>query len=454
LLRVDGSEKFPVLSIGSDERLEELMEVVAFGFPFGTGIAGGEGSPPVTPGPAERREYPSVSVNAGSITALRRKLGRIDRIQLDATINPGNSGGPVLDKEGKVIGVVVSMSVAQRIGRTGISSAIPAGQVTRFLARPDVSFTLPEVKRANQDQPAEFKARTTFLLPTTTPVDMELLLARSGEPERRFPMKLEEGIYRAQAIPFPGRRGPLVFPLRVQFDDGAVTGRAEDRAIRLDGQGLKLSQVEVLRFGAKTKVKLVSGSVLEGTLAELDSISVNVGKQVLRLDLANALEIKVDAASVGEPLSCTVIVHQHGKEIARVEEPLYPEGAVQASMDALRDGRFIKPPRSTSPVSYFRVISSKGEPVGRGASYSYPGEVLTVHPSERGVNIAVGNPIVWQLNFGAPIGLFLEAGEYQDAKRYVANEGSPGIDLMSFGRFCNNPSGKFMVWEFEVKAGR
>src|SRR5262249_43711107 len=97
LLRVEGADNFPALSLGDDEKLEEWMEVVAFGFPYGTAI-GGPGGAPVGQPPAQgRRDYPSVSVNAGSITALRRKEGHLDRIQLDATINPGNSGGPVLD---------------------------------------------------------------------------------------------------------------------------------------------------------------------------------------------------------------------------------------------------------------------------------------------------------------------------------------------------------------------
>src|SRR5204863_78892 len=81
---------------GSAEGLSELMEVVAFGFPFGTALS------------ADRRDYPAVSVNVGSVTALRRKAGALHRIQVDVPLNPGNSGGAVLDRTGKVVGVVVA----------------------------------------------------------------------------------------------------------------------------------------------------------------------------------------------------------------------------------------------------------------------------------------------------------------------------------------------------------
>ena len=447
LLRVDGANNFPALSLGDDEQLEELMDVVAFGFPFGTGIGG---APPLAqPAGANRRDYPSVSVNAGSITALRRKNGELDRIQLDATINPGNSGGPVLDKHGKVVGLVESMAVAQGLGRTGISYAIPVSHLKRFLVRPDIVFTAPVVNRSNQDQPAEFRAQATSLLPTDVLIELELVLQRAGESERRYPMKPADGVYRARAVPFPGRKGPLVFRLEVRYEDGSVAGVVEDLDLKLDQQPLKLSQAEQIRFGPKARIKLASGGALEGRLSGLDSLVVKVGQQPLRLDLAKAVEVQVDSPTAEAPVSCVIVARQSGEEVGRLEEPLYVEGSLQASMDALRDGKFIKPPRSPSPISYLRAISSKGDYIGQGKTYSYPGEVLTVRRNDRGVNISVGGPAGWQISFGAPTGQFLAVGEYPDAKRYPFSGPSPGIEFTGQGRGCNQISGQFVVWELE-----
>src|SRR5262249_46504467 len=50
LLRIDGVKDLPALALGSDEDLSELMEVVAFGFPFGIALA------------PDSRESPTVSV--------------------------------------------------------------------------------------------------------------------------------------------------------------------------------------------------------------------------------------------------------------------------------------------------------------------------------------------------------------------------------------------------------
>jgi hypothetical protein len=265
-------------------------------------------------------------------------------------------------------------------------------------------------------------------------------------------MTLADGMYRAHAVPFPGRKGPLVFRLEVKYLDGAVAGVVEDLDFKLGQQRLQLSQVENLRFGPKAKVRLATGSVFEGSLSGLETLLVKVGKQPLRLDLANAVEVKGEPPDVDAPVSCVLVARQSGKEVGRLDEPLYVEGALQVRMDALRDGKFIKPPRSTSPVTYLRAVSSKGDYIGQGQTLSYPGDVLTVRRSDRGVSISVGGAAGgWNISFGAPQGRFLEVGEYLDAKRYPFSGASPGIEFTGQGRGCNQMAGQFVVWELEVK---
>ncbi len=95
LLRAEEPGVLVSLALGSVDDVVELLDVIAFGFPFGNALA-------------DPKEFPAVSVNAGSVTALRRKGAELNRIQLDVALNPGNSGGAIVDDKGKVIGVVVS----------------------------------------------------------------------------------------------------------------------------------------------------------------------------------------------------------------------------------------------------------------------------------------------------------------------------------------------------------
>ena len=76
------------------------------------------------------------SVTRGIISALHRDVPisetqqYFDLIQTDAGINPGNSGGPLLNIEGKMIG----LNVAVRVGAQNIGFAIPVDQALEVAA--------------------------------------------------------------------------------------------------------------------------------------------------------------------------------------------------------------------------------------------------------------------------------------------------------------------------------
>jgi hypothetical protein len=196
LLRIEGVKDLPALTLGSDEKLTELEEVVAFGFPFGAAVI------------PDRKEYPAVSVNAGSVTSLRRKDDRLHRIQVDVALSPGNSGGPLLDKSGKVVGVVVA-----GFQGSGVNFAIPVSTVTDFVARPDIQFDPPPLDVANLYKPVAFEARVVPILPSKAPLTVDLTLkpARGGQ---------------GAVLPHGGRRGQV--PRRCRA--AAASARPSDTA--------------------------------------------------------------------------------------------------------------------------------------------------------------------------------------------------------------------------------
>jgi serine protease Do len=109
VVRVAAKREFLPVTVGNSAELEVGQPVMAMGSPFGL-----EGT-----------------ATAGIVSGLSR-WGQPkssgpdfqDFIQTDALINPGNSGGPLVDQQGKVIGVN-SFIRTTRSGPTGIGFAIP-----------------------------------------------------------------------------------------------------------------------------------------------------------------------------------------------------------------------------------------------------------------------------------------------------------------------------------------
>ena len=79
----------------------------------------------------------SQTVTTGIVSALGRTvptpMGELhDLIQTDAAINSGNSGGPLIDREGRAIGINTAIASASG-GSDGIGFAVPVDQAAEIL---------------------------------------------------------------------------------------------------------------------------------------------------------------------------------------------------------------------------------------------------------------------------------------------------------------------------------
>src|SRR5919107_1074179 len=110
-----GGELQPV-QLGNSTSLQPGEPTIAIGSPFGL-----EGT--VTSGIVSALDRTIQAPNGFSISGA---------IQTDAAINPGNSGGPLLDAQGRVIGVN-SQIASQSGSNSGVGFAIPVDQVKRVV---------------------------------------------------------------------------------------------------------------------------------------------------------------------------------------------------------------------------------------------------------------------------------------------------------------------------------
>ena len=105
VIKIDANN-LPILELTDSDAVEVGEWVLAIGNPFGL----------------------SYTVTAGIVSAKGRSGFRLAEyenfIQTDAAINPGNSGGPLLDLDGKVVGINTAI-ISRSGGNMGIGFAIP-----------------------------------------------------------------------------------------------------------------------------------------------------------------------------------------------------------------------------------------------------------------------------------------------------------------------------------------
>ena len=108
VLKVEKSN-LPALPFGDSDEVKQGQLVLAFGNPLGL----------------------ENSVSMGVVSSTSRQMKPDDSmvyIQTDAPINPGNSGGPLLDPDGRVMGINTFI-LSQSGGSEGIGFAIPSNLV-------------------------------------------------------------------------------------------------------------------------------------------------------------------------------------------------------------------------------------------------------------------------------------------------------------------------------------
>lgn len=112
IIKIEPDQKLPVLELGDSENVEVGEWVVAIGNPYGL----------------------EQTVTAGVISAKNRSVHAQDVnfdgfLQTDAAINPGNSGGPLLNMDGKVVGINTAIIPYAQ----GICFAIPVNMAKEIM---------------------------------------------------------------------------------------------------------------------------------------------------------------------------------------------------------------------------------------------------------------------------------------------------------------------------------
>ena len=200
------ADGLPVAILGDADRLEVGQMAIAIGNPLGL----------------ER------TVTSGVVSAVNRNprgFGLDGLIQTDAAISPGNSGGPLLDSQGRVIGL--NTAVLRAPGAEGLGFAIPIGLAV------DVAQQVLETGRV----------RRAFLGINFRDIDPQLV--------RQFGLPVDEGVIVAGV----GRDTPAG---RAGIRPGHIITRIDGKEVTQGGDLRRA--LRALEPGARVTLELVGPS--------------------------------------------------------------------------------------------------------------------------------------------------------------------------------------------------
>ncbi|HVV91290.1 MAG TPA: trypsin-like peptidase domain-containing protein [Solirubrobacterales bacterium] len=171
------------LELGDDSKLEVGEPVAAIGSPFG-----------------EQR-----SLSVGVVSATDREVTSLTQfkiggaIQTDASINPGNSGGPLLEGQGKVVGI--NQQIETNSGANdGVGFAVPMTAIEHSVAMLRESGTVEYAYIGVSSQPLYPQLARKLGLDT----DFGALIARvvPGGPAAKAGLRGADGTIRFQAAEY------------------------------------------------------------------------------------------------------------------------------------------------------------------------------------------------------------------------------------------------------------
>ncbi len=252
LLKVDQPLKVKPLELGAVGKLIETTPITALGYPFGKMLA------------MDPKGYPNISVNTGKISSLRKKDGKLEAIQLDASVNPGNSGGPVVDEQGRVVGVIV-----RGIPGSGINFAIPVSHVKTFLSRPGLMLASGQLDFVDRHRQRPFDIEVIGVGKRVPLKEVEVRLG-GEEAGRTFTAKAAGDRYRVMATALDPASTPLELVLVGKIDGKRSHLSLNDQAIQIGGRSVRLSTIRTLKISDGTgQAELSDETTVKGKVTGL-----------------------------------------------------------------------------------------------------------------------------------------------------------------------------------------
>jgi hypothetical protein len=288
----------PTLDLGDDTPLPAGQKVTAVGF---AGVARNDA------------ECPAPTETACRITAVRKRERTVQVIELDAPLELSYAGGPLLDSEGRVLGIL-----AADTGETSLHSAVPVGRLQAMLAVPQLAFTPPALSLAQMHARQRFQAHA-MSLQSKKPLALELRLTANDGPERRFPLERHPAdFFDVFAPPVPPEIAIGPIKATVRGEDGSITGFVEDRELTIGKAKVRLCGVRSLHFQREPHAILHGGEKVSGVISGLEGMALRLGKADVLFGWSAATEATFELPQSLPTVRYSLIATSEGQAVGRL----------------------------------------------------------------------------------------------------------------------------------------
>jgi serine protease Do len=258
LIKVEAKD-LPIVELGDSDELEVGEWVIAVGNPFGL----------------------AETVTVGIVSAKGRQIGITDGgyedfIQTDAAINPGNSGGPLLNIDGKVVGINTAI-ISQSGGYMGVGLAIPINMAKLIK---DQLMTSGKVERG-------------YIGVTMNPEGLTQELAESFGLDKNIGVLVTEVEPESPADKAGLKQGDVILKMN---DKEVRSNESLRNTISLMAPGTKIDLV-IFRDGKEKEIKVEVGSLSKSKFGmEMSDLGKKLGLGVVPVnsEIARQLNVKGD----------------------------------------------------------------------------------------------------------------------------------------------------------------
>lgn len=303
ILKATTPQGLPALELGEGSSLSKDQKVAALGYPLSERL------------PDNTRSKPPISVLGCTIVEIDKRDGAIESLQLSAEFSEGLTGGPVINREGKVVGIISAPkkgSSERKIASVDV--------LNDLLTTPLLIFSPNVITEENAHSEQTFKAQSGWLLPSTKrALRLELEIEGLEKEVLRIPMTYQDGEFTANAVPIPRSTKAEVLLLTAQLPIGEIKGEIIDFSFRLDDKELRLGDVRALIPLEDGSLRaLIFNTSKTGKPSGLNNLIADLGQMQIPLDVFKSKAILVKRQNEKSSTTVSVVALVDEQEKSRV----------------------------------------------------------------------------------------------------------------------------------------